>query len=162
MSTSTIRLNAPFGARCFLAEANNDTNAVSRLSLNAPFGARCFLAGDPSALTDAERTLVLMHLLALGAFWRGPRRGYPPGGGYPRLNAPFGARCFLAFRRIPCRWGWARVLMHLLALGAFWRGADRRVFRARGRRCLNAPFGARCFLADAMAKVERQFGKGRS
>ena len=35
--------------------------------------------------------------------------------------------------------------MHLLALGAFWHLAD--VAQAVGLKRLNAPFGARCFLA---------------
>ena len=36
--------------------------------LNAPFGARCFLTWD-SGLGIAFTITVLMHLLALGAFW---------------------------------------------------------------------------------------------
>ncbi len=39
-----------------------------------------------------------------------------------RLNTPYGARCFLADRDGPCRqFRWNPVLMHRLALGAFWR-----------------------------------------
>ena len=61
------RLNAPFGARCFLTGVSWTLWAHSVLRLNAPFGARCFLTD-----TDLERVglsrQVLMHLLALGAF----------------------------------------------------------------------------------------------
>ena len=42
-SGRTIRLNAPYGARCFLTSVTvNDTPQV-RVRLNAPYGARCFL-----------------------------------------------------------------------------------------------------------------------
>ena len=61
------------------------------LDLNAPYGARCFLTCTPAACT----------------------RPRPTG-----LNAPYGARCFLTgeqYREFPI---W-RVLMHLMALGAF-------------------------------------------
>ena len=60
-------------------------------SLNAPFGARCFLTGKRRS--TKERI-------------------------YRSLNAPFGARCFLILLLMiskPAR----KVLMHLLALGAF-------------------------------------------
>ena len=63
------------------------------MSLNAPFGARCFLAWDKMGRPDESEYLVLMHLLALGAFWRE--------GSASSVPAP------------------ASVLMHLLALGAF-------------------------------------------
>ena len=59
-----------------------------------------------------------MHLLALGAFWR------------DRVGRPLPGR---------------QVLMHLLALGAFWHIIETRLYLAN--RGLNAPFGARCFLA---------------
>ena len=36
--------------------------------LNAPFGARCFLTEIELGLKHQELDLVLMHLLALGAF----------------------------------------------------------------------------------------------
>ena len=60
-------LNAPFGARCFLTfEGSGLSIRISRH--NAPFGARCFLTWD-SGLGIAFTITVLMHLLALGAFW---------------------------------------------------------------------------------------------
>ena len=61
---------------------------------------------------------VLMHLLALGAFWRTvPTLTYFYA---PRLNAPFGARCFLTKESNgPQRVLPSSVIMHLLALGAF-------------------------------------------
>ena len=61
------RLNAPFGARCFLTSAKMNASKDSTKSLNAPFGARCFLTHggcDARACGGA----VLMHRLALGAF----------------------------------------------------------------------------------------------
>ena len=60
-----------------------------------------------------------MHLLALGAFWpvRGPLRSWL----LVSLNAPFGARCFLAPWRVLSGLFAPHVLMHLLALGAFWQ-----------------------------------------
>ena len=61
-------------------------------SLNAPYGARCFL------------TLCAQ---------------FNPGDSITGLNAPYGARCFLTSKS----WPWAlrvcKVLMHLMALGAF-------------------------------------------
>ena len=61
-----------------------------------------------------------MHLMALGAFW--PARAIQPG-------------------RPP-----ASVLMHLMALGAFWPSSSvKRLTSALSG--LNAPYGARCFLA---------------
>ena len=62
-----------------------------------------------------------------------------------RLNAPFGARCFLA-KIVWVVDGIFAVLMHLLVLGAFWPDWQRRQ-EEPAIRCLNAPFGARCFLA---------------
>ena len=59
-----------------------------------------------------------MHLLALGAFW-------PVGGVDVQAietdcpNAPFGARCFLTHDHDCSCKPEGRVLMHLLALGAF-------------------------------------------
>ena len=38
-----MRLNAPFGARCFLTELLPTLTLSSTSRLNAPFGARCFL-----------------------------------------------------------------------------------------------------------------------
>ena len=39
------------------------------LGLNAPFGARCFLTEILRVVQDVQVAAVLMHLLALGAFW---------------------------------------------------------------------------------------------
>ena len=63
-----------------------------------------------------------MHLLALGAFWL--LLGLCRITAYHRLNAPFGARCFLTERTlrstvIASGLATSTVLMHLLALGAF-------------------------------------------
>ena len=60
-------LNAPFGARCFLTERRNYARQLQLSRLNAPFGARCFLTEHKGAVTGLAQT-VLMHLLALGAF----------------------------------------------------------------------------------------------
>ena len=59
-------LNAPFGARCFLTLWSASFLSLSSLRLNAPFGARCFL----TLRHDFQGVVlvVLMHLLALGAF----------------------------------------------------------------------------------------------
>ena len=61
------RLNAPYGAPCFLTEITEIENDEPEFCLNAPYGAPCFLtfrttdqAGNPSN--------VLMHLMALRAF----------------------------------------------------------------------------------------------
>ena len=65
------RLNAPYGARCFLTEQGRTAmRKLARISLNAPFGARCFLTGT-TRTTVSGTTLVC-------------------------LNAPSGARCFMA------------------------------------------------------------------
>ena len=86
-------LNAPYGARCFLTRYFVDWEDLLTPSLNAPYGARCFLT----------------H-----------RANESHGGRGTRLNAPYGARCFLTRRprRLP-RARRERVLMHLMALGAF-------------------------------------------
>ena len=60
------RLNAPFGARCFLTRDHNHRGIVGPMGLNAPFGARCFLTTSTTLTQVGE--MVLMHLLALGAF----------------------------------------------------------------------------------------------
>ena len=62
-----VRLNAPFGARCFLTNAFNLRNDTYFESLNAPFGARCFLTYT-AGCSFIRKTDVLMHLLALAAF----------------------------------------------------------------------------------------------
>ena len=63
---SLLRLNAPYGARCFLTGAI-DTIIQELESLNAPYGARCFLT-----ILWKELCLivlqVLMHLMVRGAF----------------------------------------------------------------------------------------------
>ena len=69
--------------------------------------------------TLTPTTTVLMHLLALGAFWQLSklnRKFYS----VCRLNAPFGARCFLATMCFRLSCSRLYVLMHLLVLGAFW------------------------------------------
>ena len=83
-------LNAPFGARCFLTAFFAMSRDVTHaVSLNAPSGARCFLTPEKKTQPDTQG-----------------------------LNAPFGARCFLTEGKChPLRQ--LRVLMHLLALGAF-------------------------------------------
>ena len=65
--TPRIGLNAPFGARCFLAIQETAWAEHEQLRLNAPFGARCFLA-DVKRAWRGRKTGVLLHLLALGAF----------------------------------------------------------------------------------------------
>ena len=41
------RLNAPFGARCFLTSCESQAAIRGVPGLNAPFGARCFLTSMP-------------------------------------------------------------------------------------------------------------------
>ena len=59
-------LNAPYGARCFLTERVDEVRLI-REGLNAPYGARCFLTQDKQELQEWGG-MVLMHLMALGAF----------------------------------------------------------------------------------------------
>ena len=92
-SRSSCGRNAPSGARCFLARTPSRSSRSS-CGRDAPSGARCFLAMVVLDWTVSDT--VVMHLLALGAFWRA---------------AP------ASLRHIP-----GQVVMHLLALGAFWRG----------------------------------------
>ena len=67
MAPTPTRLNAPFGARCFLTVDHRRLYQRHHECLNAPFGARCFLTtGIPRWLI--AKAIVLMHLLALGAF----------------------------------------------------------------------------------------------
>ena len=62
------RLNAPFGARCFLTEeVQAGLNPYTAAGFNAPFGARCFLTLY-DILDEELAVMVLMHRLALGAF----------------------------------------------------------------------------------------------
>ena len=67
-TSMAARLNAPFGARCFLTKPCRSPKRCSSTSLNAPYGALCFLT-----LQARDRIV----------------------GSHRRLNAPFGARCFL-------------------------------------------------------------------
>ena len=60
------RLNASYGARCFLTYKLQDYLRYL-LGLKAPFGAWCFLTVEQLA-NDYRMALVVMHLLALGAF----------------------------------------------------------------------------------------------
>jgi len=66
------RLNAPFGARCFLTINFDALPDFKVARLNAPFGARCFLTHLATPTADCYprplRPRVLMHLLVLGAF----------------------------------------------------------------------------------------------
>ena len=64
------RLNAPYGARCFLTEYLEDRKRHARVCLNAPYGARCFLTQIKQVGTKE----------------------------FTSLNAPYGARCFLTGR----------------------------------------------------------------
>ena len=71
-TSEVYRLNAPFGARCFLTflALSYAFEDLQSLSLNAPFGPWRFLTGTQrKPLLGAAP--VLMHLLALGAFWPG-------------------------------------------------------------------------------------------
>ena len=86
------RLNAPFGARCFLTEDLEFGDELPEPSLNAPFGARCFLS---------RRRLGIRLTRFAG------------------LNAPYGARCFLTYAFLKTNDELFYVLMHLMALGAF-------------------------------------------
>ena len=66
--TTDPRLNAPFGARCFLTEeVQAGLNPYTAAGFNAPFGARCFLTLY-DILDEELAVMVLMHRLALGAF----------------------------------------------------------------------------------------------
>ncbi len=60
-----------------------------------------------------------MHLLTLGAYWH-PVTVNDTSRVRVLLNVPFSARCFLTFPRLNTRrLSLMRVLMYLLALGAF-------------------------------------------
>ena len=61
------RLNAPYGARCFLTVRSHVFLVSVRRGLNALYGARCFLTRI-AAISGPESLQVLMHLMALGAF----------------------------------------------------------------------------------------------
>ena len=52
------RLNAPFGARCFMTVLNwCKANPQIFISLNAPFGARCFMTIAGTKFTNDFRIL---------------------------------------------------------------------------------------------------------
>ena len=123
LSMTVLRLNAPFGARCFPTFSGTDHEDWMRC-LNAPFGAQCF----PTRQTRdrrQHRQPVSMHLLVLSAFRRQAQRVLRPQ--YHRLNAPFGAQCFPTRTCTPCTW-----------------------FTLIG---LNAPFGAQCFPTIVVAPL---------
>ena len=87
------RLNAPYGARCFLTEHPDVQELFHNTGLNAPYGARCFLT----------KIATIIHITRNGG-----------------LNAPYGARCFLTNHHgCSISDSRRRVLMHLMALGAF-------------------------------------------
>ena len=74
-----------------------------------------------------------------------------------RLNAPFGAWCFLTPVTPDHGDTPTPVLMHLLVLGAFRLVSTTRVrMFSLG---LNAPFGARCFLTDAYTSIKSADGQ---
>ena len=115
------RLNAPYGARCFLTRRAGASCARHGAGLNAPYGARCFLT------VCCRTSSIWCPLPCLNApygasFLTGSRCQYVGGTSTPGLNAPYGARCFLT--------------------SGAWLRVGRRCFR------LNAPYGARCFLTQ--------------
>ena len=62
------RLNAPYGARCFLTAGEKVlVKGMKSKSLNAPYGARCFLTREGPRHGPCAPD-VLMRLMALGAF----------------------------------------------------------------------------------------------
>ena len=63
-----IRLNAPFGSRCFLADVLGDHDGHGGTCLNAPFGRSVLSDRQERASGDPGAFRVLMRLLALGAF----------------------------------------------------------------------------------------------
>ena len=63
------RLNAPYGARCFLTEKKVAPVMVYLSGLNAPYGARCFLTPVSLVRHDLQTAQGLMRLMMLGAFW---------------------------------------------------------------------------------------------
>ena len=95
-SFAASRLNAPYGAPCFLTDWSRPW-LLRCLSLNAPFGARCFLPWSAIPSWRAATTC---------------------------RNAPYGARCFLTAGPDKLSAAFTAVLMRLMALGAFSREAD--------------------------------------
>ena len=80
-----------------LSDFDTPTDTIGYLtSLNAPYGARCFLTYPRQVYVIVYRN-VLMHLMALGAFW--PNQIKVTVTGMSSLNAPYGARCFLTEER---------------------------------------------------------------
>lgn len=127
------------------------SNASLKHGLNAPFGAWCFLTRQLQGWR-AHRLRVLMHLMALSAFypycWGGP--------GEPDCVVVLMhlMRSVLsdAWRSGVNRWRQdCRGLMHRLAPGAF-SPTRPSVSRATGPGRLNAPYGTRCFLTDRDVK----------
>ena len=54
--STKYRLNAPFGARCFLTTGPFTMSTSWSTRLNAPFGARCFLTPEDYAEVRAVQT----------------------------------------------------------------------------------------------------------
>ena len=69
---STTRLNAPYGAPCFLTRLSCRGGVLKKPGLNAPYGAPYFLT-----IWDSQCSWISK----------------------PRLNAPYGAPCFLTWFR---------------------------------------------------------------
>ena len=87
------RLNAPYGARCFLT-TRSPVSWLPHQRLNAPYGARCFL----TFVLDQPTTNALLRLNAPYGARCFLTIGYLFGCELYRktcLNAPYGARCFL-------------------------------------------------------------------
>ncbi len=72
--------------------------ALRWMGLNAPYGAPCFLTGRHALRPRGHGYSVLMHLMALRAFWpcEHPSQSFAQSS----LNAPYGAPCFLTARRV--------------------------------------------------------------
>ena len=60
-------LNAPYGARCSLTRIMRSLQSSMSIGPNVPYGARCLLAPNDYRHRKFPG-LVLMHLMALGAF----------------------------------------------------------------------------------------------
>ena len=88
------------------------------LDLNAPYGALYFLTWPVQGPDVRGARDVLMHLMALHAFWH-TRTSLMPSRPFKRLNAPYGAPRFLTARTRLRRVSPNQVLMHLMALRAF-------------------------------------------
>ena len=110
-------LNAPYGARCFLTQPRTP-RSPRKPGLNAPYGARCFL-------TDASKARETRHLRGCHNAPYGARCFLTLALTLPRSrrishNAPYGARCFLTPGHLEHDdLAASGVIMHLMALGAF-------------------------------------------